>query len=426
MIRKFLNTLRLDAYVGCFMAVRDLKRANIWTTSLIVFMMALTFFNMILLGGILLGMAEGMIGSFKKVYSANVFITPSLQKNIIEQTDTISTVITSIPGYKAYSKRLTASAKAEYGYQTKIRESDKSESVAATVVGIDPDEENKVTRLSQYVIAGSYLNKGDVDSVVVGKSLLEKYVSGGPPSAQSEKLKDVDIGYRIRLTIGKVEKEVVVVGVIAADNNLVDGRIFMVDNAVRAILGRNDTNINEIAISLNDGVLESDVKNYILNNIGNANDIIVKTSLEAIPSASADITTTFSLLANIVGAIALIVGAITIFIVIYVNAITRRKYIGILKGIGISTQAIEISYVVQAFFYSVLGILIMSLVITVLIQPYFNIHPINLPLGKSNLAITLNDLLSRGLILTVAAIISGFIPARMVAKQNTLDAILGR
>jgi ABC-type lipoprotein release transport system permease subunit len=426
MIKKIFNSLRINIYVGFFMAMRDLKRANIWTTSLIVFMMALTFFNMILLGGILLGMADGMIGSFKKVYSANIFITPSLQKNIIEQTDIISIAITSIPGYKAYSKRLTASARAEYGYQLKVRESDKSDSIAATVVGIDPDEESKVTRLSQYIIAGSYLNKGDIDSVIVGKSLLDTYNASGPPSALSEKLNGVDIGDRIRLTIGKVEKEVLVVGVIATDNSLVDGRIFMVDNALRALLNRNDTNVNEIAVSLNSGVSESDAKKFIVNNINNATDIIVKTSFEAIPSASADITTTFSLLANIVGAIALIVGAITIFIVIYVNAITRRKYIGILKGIGISTLAIEISYVIQAVYYAVLGIVIMSIIITQFITPYFAIYPINLPLGKSSLAISLNDLLTRGIILTIASVISGFIPARMVARQNTLDAILGR
>ena len=43
----------------------------------------------------------------------------------------------------------------------------------------------------------------------------------------------------------------------------------------------------------------------------------------------------------------LVVASITIFIVIFINAITRRKFIGILQGIGISGEAIEIdaSYV---------------------------------------------------------------------------------
>ena len=73
------------------------------------------------------------------------------------------------------------------------------------------------------------------------------------------------------------------------------------------------------------------------------------------------ITKTFKLLGNLVGVIALIVGAITIFIVIFVNAITRRKYIGILKGIGISAHAIEISYVIQSLFYALSGVLVASL-----------------------------------------------------------------
>jgi ABC-type antimicrobial peptide transport system permease subunit len=122
----------------------------------------------------------------------------------------------------------------------------------------------------------------------------------------------------------------------------------------------------------------------------------------------------------------LIVGAITIFIVIYVNAITRRKYIGILKGIGISVNAIKISYVIQALFYAVSGIILSSILLLGYIVPYFDIHPLVLPLGKSSLAIDLAGIMSRAAILTITAFISGFIPAWLVVKQNTLDAILGR
>ena len=55
-----------------------------------------------------------------------------------------------------------------------------------------------------------------------------------------------------------------------------------------------------------------------------------------------DIKGTFAILGNAISGIGLIVVCITIFIVIFVNAITRRRFIGILKGIGINKKAIFI------------------------------------------------------------------------------------
>ena len=45
----------------------------------------------------------------------------------------------------------------------------------------------------------------------------------------------------------------------------------------------------------------------------------------------------------------------TIFIVIFINALTRRKFIGILKGVGINGKAIEMSYMFQSIFYALFG-----------------------------------------------------------------------
>lgn len=135
---------------------------------------------------------------------------------------------------------------------------------------------------------------------------------------------------------------------------------------------------------------------------------------------------TFSMLGNIVGVISLIVGAITIFIVIFVNAITGRKYIGIMKGIGISARAIQVSYILQSLFYALSGILISSFIVIWFLKPWFSLHPIQFPVTEGELAVTVGGLLIRAIILTITAFISGFVPAWLVTRQHTLDAILGR
>jgi ABC-type antimicrobial peptide transport system permease subunit len=172
--------------------------------------------------------------------------------------------------------------------------------------------------------------------------------------------------------------------------------------------------------------LADESKYYLQTNLDGNQAIKIQTADEAVPGSSADITKTFKLLGNLVGVIALIVGAITIFIVIFINAITRRKYIGILKGIGISASAIEVSYIIQSLFYALSGVLVASLFLLGFLKPYLEIHPLVLPIAEGRLAVTTGDIFSRGVILIITSLISGFIPARLVTRQNTLDSILGK
>jgi ABC-type antimicrobial peptide transport system permease subunit len=126
------------------------------------------------------------------------------------------------------------------------------------------------------------------------------------------------------------------------------------------------------------------------------------------------------------GSIGLVVASITIFIVIYINAITRRKFIGILKGIGIDQIAIEFSYILQSVFYACMGVAIGMVILYALLIPYFVANPINFPFSDGILVAELSGTFIRAGLLIIATIVAGYIPARIVVKQNTLDAILGR
>lgn len=415
-------------YVGFFLAFREIRRTNPGTTLLIIFVMTLTFFNMNLIGGVLIGIAHGVVSSYKDYYSSDLLITPATQKNAIEDTDTIMSVVKSLPTYKAATIRYTAPALVEYGYQNKLKPTDLSQSSQGVLTGIDPVKENNVTHLSRAIIAGSYLNESDANQVLMGASLIKKYASlrGSVLNLGSKILKTPDVGSKVRITVNGVQKEVFIKGIVSTDGTNIDNRIMMNETAVRELLGNTNLNASEIAILLKPGASAENAKQYIIKNLHNDNNILVQTAADALPGGVTDVINTFTILGNIVGGIALIVGAITIFIVIFVNAVTRRKYIGILKGIGISSTAIEISYVFQALFYAVSGILIASALVSWLFVPYFNLHPINYPLAKGSIAITANDLALRGVILTVTSLISGFVPAWLVTRQNTLDAILGR
>jgi len=420
--------LKPSIRVGQFLAIRDIKRSNPWTTLLIVFVMTLTFFNMLFLRGILKGIAQGVIDSYRKYYSGDLLIFPSIEKNTVYRTDTVISVISSLPTKQAVTIRYTGQALLEYNYQNRIRVSDLAENASGLLVGINPDSENSVTHLSEAIVAGSYLNVSDADEVLLGSNIIQKYstVRGAANSVGTRILKTADVGDRIRIMVNGIHKEVTIKGVITTNNTTMDSRIYMVDTAANALFGNTSHNASEIALKISPGASATVAKAYILKNLGHPNDIVVQTFEEALPSGITSVFDTFGILSDLIGGIALIVGAITIFIVVFVNAVTRRKYIGILKGIGISAQAIELSYVLQAFFYAISGIISATILLIFLLIPFTAIHPFEFPIAKASLTIMSSEIVTRAFVLIITALFSGFVPAWLVTKQNTLDSILGR
>ncbi|MEK7642622.1 MAG: FtsX-like permease family protein, partial [Patescibacteria group bacterium] len=201
--------------------------------------------------------------------------------------------------------------------------------------------------------------------------------------------------------------------------------IFVLDTTLRNMIGRSDYNVDEISVRLKSDTDPYMVKEALLR-AGAGETARVQTWDESLPKFLIDIQNTFGLLGNVVGSIGLAVASITIFIVIFINAITRRKFIGILKGIGIESRAIEMAYIFQSVFYAFMGIAIGFLVIYGFLVPFIDAHPIKFPFSDGILVAEVYNTSIRALLLMIATIIAGYIPARIVVKKNTLDSILGR
>ena len=415
---KFLKSIR----IGLFLAIRDIKKANKWTTLLIVVVMVLTFLNLIVISGILVGLIQGSTDANKGRYTGDLILSTPLKKSYIERTEFIKSLLEGHPYVDTFSARYSTSAKIEANYKNRTRLTDAVDSASSIIFGINPYDENAVTGISKYLIEGEYLTPTDSDQILIGANLLYKYTPIESPGFYT--LKNVDIGSRVRLVVEGKSREVTVKGIIKSKVDLDQG-IFMVDSELKKMIGRNDNNVDAIAVLMKPGTDVLVLKQDLINQ-GVDKYALVQTWEEAQPKFLNDIKATFGLLGNMIGSIGLIVAAITIFIIIFVNAITRRRFIGILKGIGISSSAIEISYVIQSLFYALCGIVIGSLFIFLFLKPFIASHPINFPFSDGILVATFTGTLIRAVILFIATLIAGYIPARLVVKQNTLDAILGR
>ncbi len=374
------------------------------------------------MSGILVGLIQGSEDAQKKYEIGDIVISPLLSRGAIDQTPQIVEIVKNIPGYKNHTVRYSGSAKIESNYRDTVKPGDKRDGAGGSLLGINPIEEEKFSGISKFVTRGSYLDPQDGDSVLIGKNLLYEFTPIEAPGFQT--LKDVSIGSRVKITVGNTSREYFVKGFVQSKVDF-DSSIIMIESEVRKLTGRTDLNAGTIAIQLLPGTDPVFAKNFLLDS-GVGELARVQTAEEAFPKFLKDIKNTFGILGSMISAIGLVVASITIFIVIFVNAITRRRFIGILKGIGINKRAILYSYIYQACIYAIFGIIIGMALIFFLIKPYFTANPINFPFSDGILVATLSGTLIRAGILLVTTIIAGFIPARMVIKQNTLSAILGR
>ncbi|OHA95403.1 MAG: hypothetical protein A3C62_02380 [Candidatus Zambryskibacteria bacterium RIFCSPHIGHO2_02_FULL_39_16] len=384
--------------------------------------MTLTFLNLVVVSGILVGLIEGAVEANKEFYTSDIIISTLEKKNYIEQSPSILNIIRSMPEVAAVSARYLGSGQIEASYKTAAKEED-IDSAGASLVGIDPIAEDNLTGVSRFVIDGEYLSPNDYDQILIGAYLLTEYFP--VESASFPTLDNVSVGEKVRITIGDVKREMTVKGIVKSKVDEISYRIYFVDSQFRDLIGRNDYNVGEISIRLKNGANPNIIKEALLR-AGVGEHARVQTFEDAQPKFLQDIKDTFALLGNMISSIGLVVASITIFIVIFINAITRRKFIGILKGVGISGRTIEVSYVFQSFFYALSGSSIGLLILYGFLEPFISAHPINFPFSDGILVAPVSGTVIKILILIFTTVIAGYIPARMIVRKNTLDSILGR
>lgn len=436
-MQKFLASIR----VGWLLGVRQIQHSNIWVTVLIIVIMVLTFLSNVLISGILVGLIAGGNQANRQQYTSDVFVTELPDESYIQNTQPILETLDRLPEVAQYTTRYIAGATVEANYMTRRNFNTLSNTVGTSIAGIDPIIEDNVTGLSDRIIEGDYLDPNQSGYILIGATLLERYSAF---SDQFEPLREVYPGDKVKLTVntgsdntfdetslqgetttGARTAEFIVKGIIDSKVSEVSIRAFMTESDFRRLTGRTQLLAGEIAIDVIPGVTDESVKDVLIQN-GFDQYAKIQTATEAIPKFLDDIKQTFNILGFLIGIIISAVGAITIFIIIYINAVVHRKQIGILKGIGIRRNAVIYSYVIQAIVYAVAGVGIALLLVYFVFVPLVAKHPIDFPFSDGIIAAEAGLVIGRIIIVAITSLIAGFLPAWLIAKRNTLDSILGR
>ncbi|MEK7564095.1 MAG: FtsX-like permease family protein [Patescibacteria group bacterium] len=414
-----------NIYVGWFLAKKQVKGSNKSTTFLIIFIMMLTFLNLVAVSGILVGLIEGGSRANQRQYTGDIIITTLVGNNDIEHTNEIENTIKNMPGVSNISSRYIKGGQIEANYKTRRDFSEVKDVAGTQITGISPSDEDALSGISEFVTEGSYLNEGESGYIIMGKNLLHRYSEAFGDVFAS--LEGVYPGDEVKVTVGNNTKTFIVKGITDSKVNEVSLRAFITKEDFLRLVDKPNLNTSEIAVKFKEGsnITQESVKNNLVN-LGFSKDGKIQTATEAIPEFLNQIRIAFGLLGNVIGFIGIVVASITIFIVIFINAVTRRKYIGIMKGIGISERVIEISYVMQSLFYALIGGTLGLIILYGLLVPFFNAHPLNFPFSDGILVAPVGETAFKFFLLMLVTLFAGYIPARKIVKQNTLDSILGR
>ncbi len=409
--------------IGLLLGFRQIQRASIWTTGLIIFVMMLTFLNLIAVSGILVGLIEGSEKAVRESALGDVVVSSLDGEDHILETETFIRELGAYPEIATYSVRYKGSAQLEANYKERRNLKNERDVANVTVTGIDLAAEDEMTKLSNLVVEGEYLNPAEEGYILIGAYYIEEYAVQFGDIFES--VSGVQPGDTVRLTYGDVSKEFTVKGIVQSKVDEINLTTFIPEREFRRLFNRFDRNADQIVIRTvdpgNNGAVAKSLKETGLGDYGK-----ILTFEENLPKFLIDIKKTFNVLGSFIGSIGIVVASITIFIIIFINALSRRRHIGILKGIGIERRVIEIAYVSQAAFYALVGSFLGALITYGFLVPYFRDNPIQFPFSDGILSADPEETFWKFITLFVVTLFAGLIPAWLIARQNTLNAILGR
>lgn len=392
--------------VSLFLAYKYLTGGNKGITIFTIFILTLIFLQLVLVSAILGGATNRFNELMIDYQTGNVVIEPKEDTEYISDAHRLMSKINALPEVTGVSARIKGVGKIIY----------EDRSVGATVIGIDPLDENTVTKVNSAIVDGDFISKLDRGEIVLGRE-----ISGGYGALmESKSLGGIKVGDRVNLSIGSVNREFRVKGIYATLFFLVDYSAYINKKDMEDILGVQDE-AHEIAINLNPGEDEEEFRKQLMG-IGINEEIRVWREFAGIVEL---LTRTITQIGNILNLIGLLIAFVIIFIVIYINTINKRRQIGVQKAIGIGSNVIVASFVLQAIFYASFGMFLGFFAMQYLITPYTITHPIQLPIGPVILSLSNTEALFRAALLFFATILASFIPAYMVAREDLLELIWG-
>lgn len=406
-----------DIKTAFFIAYKTITKGHKSTIALIIFILSLSFFNLMFVSGFLYGFSEGVMKSMIDNSTAHIIVMPQEEptaKPFVFDQESVRAEIETIPGVIGTIRHYQLGGTLVYD-----KEKDGNfKYTSAQIIGVTQFEEKNILTINKYMVSGKFPDNLKDDEIVLGANL-----SGGFGTKQTKDLGGANVGSKLQINYSNgITRIYTIVGIFKLSMvGSVASSAFISTSEAESLLSTYNS-ASEIMVKVD---LEKNRLDEYTNKI---KELLPNLKLEQYTSRLSTVgilVSAFNLIAVIVSVISIIVSAITIFVMIYVNAVSRRRQIGILKAIGIKESIIELSYIIQSIFYSVLGITGGLIVIFFIVIPIMAVKPITMPFGNAVLVYTSFGIIINISSLIVAGILAGYIPAKIVAREDILKSIWG-
>jgi len=262
--------------------------------------------------------------------------------NLIEDADSIATILKNDSSIKAYSPR----------FETYALLSGDAKSVGSMIVGIIPSRETLLSKVPSSLIKGDYLDDNDTNVIYLGSELAKRL--------------NVDIGSEIAMVGSSVDYS------IAAD-------LFTVKGIFKTGLFEFDSQSAFVNKSYLDTIMLSDNIASYFTLYFQDNDNIDKMAENANWKILLSALVQAMLVDSIFNYISISVFFLVIFFVImifsYVNIYTRAREIGLLRALGLTSKDIFGMLFVEILILATLSIVV-GTIIGASIAYYYELHPI--------------------------------------------------
>ena len=397
---------RYESRIPFFLIWRFITRSNKWTLGLTIFLMAVAFINLVFITSLFNGIVEGSNDQIINTYVGHVAMTPLESHDSIENVPTVLDAIRHTTGIIGASAQNSVPAEMKY----------KNKTISREIVAINPNDEKTVTNVATKMVVGAYLSEDDTNGIILGRQIA------GGSDVEPGAFHGVQVGDTITLVVGGAAREFIVRGIFNTKFATTDSRAFITAQAYAVINPNSVDQATKIIIRIDKKGNEDKAIIALQANTTGGTFSPWQDSAGLMKSVSSSFLS-INVLMTFVG---FLIAAVTIFIVIYIDIMNKKRQIGILRAIGIKAWIIRLTYVLQTSVYSFAGVLIGTALFYTAIVPYFIAHPFSLPICDAVLVVNPADFIIRAEAVMLVAIVSGLIPAIFVTRMKILNTILGK
>lgn len=396
--------------VSVFLAGRSLARGSYGIAAATTVMMLLIYVSLLFLPSLIQGAINRVGAQLIDTLTSNVVITPAGKGASISDAGAYLGKIRGTDGVAAATAVYHAGTQVSYG----------SNSGSWTVDAIDPASFGQVFTTPGNIIEGRPLTAHDTGKVMLGIGIA----GAGDTSLRGYRasLQTVHVGDKVTITLtdGRTAT-LTVAGIYYNHFPQSDDDAYITQAEAASLLPASKDHATAIYVRTKAGTSDGQEVSRLQQLRGGMKFL---TSAD-LGSTVEDQTATFRLISDLLKVVSLLMAAVTIFTITYIDLVSKRRQIGIERAIGIRAAPIVVSYVLKAWAYALVGVGLGLLLFRFAISPLVKSHPFQFPNGPVTLATTWREMVLDLIILAIVASLAALAPAARSIQIRILDAIWG-